>query len=153
LQGADLVASGADLVGAGAVAQSGAGRGAQDNGDNSADHRPHDETGATTRSGSDQLGGDTQDAGGPYRDGTAGVQGAGALAGPAPPPAPGGRSWTASPASNGRVTLSASGTRRRSSPPGQSQFSPREPGSPLANSHGVLTRRSVIKDTVAGSST
>ncbi len=52
LQRADLVAGGADLVRAGVVAQSGPGRGTQDNGDSGADHRPHDETRATTRSGS-----------------------------------------------------------------------------------------------------
>ena len=58
-----------------------------------------------------------------------------------------------SPARTRTVHLSASFVARDSSPPGSSQFSPDAPLSPPSTPHGRDTRRSVISDTVASSST
>ena len=56
------------------------------------------------------------------------------------------------PAWTSTVTLSRRGVRRNSSPFGHSQFSPVAPASPPARPQGVLVRRSVTSETVAGSS-
>ena len=58
-----------------------------------------------------------------------------------------------SPASSSTVHLSGSRSARASSPPGATSSRPTAPGSPPASPHGRLTRRSVISDTVASSST
>ena len=71
---------------------------------------------------------------------------------PKPPP-PGVSIRITSPARTRTVHLSASLVACDSSPPGSSQFSPAAPAAPPSTPHGCDTRRSVISETVASSST
>jgi hypothetical protein len=91
-------------------------------------------------------------AGGQSRDGPASVPELDHAGSPQPPP-PGVSIRRTSPALSWIVHFSGRRSARASSPDDRSQFSPGAPGPPPARPHGCDTRRSVMSDTVASSST